>query len=150
MLQPEYTIINRRKLRVLEVNGIKRPLIDWAKENGLKTQTIMHRLHRGATPEEAIKPPPRPGKPPQRKPLTPYQLASLEPTDPPEDLPAANGPWWRYEIQPPGGTYPVTGLCCGKKADIEQRLKKKIRQLNQELRERYEPRFTQTANANAV
>lgn len=45
---------NRRSTRYLELNGVRRPLMEWAELRGLNPYTVRTRLRRGATDAEAL------------------------------------------------------------------------------------------------
>ena len=45
---------NTRRVRLLTVNGVTKPLTLWAEEQGIKPSTIRGRLNIGWTPEEAV------------------------------------------------------------------------------------------------
>lgn len=49
---------NRRSNRLLTVNGVTKPVCEWAAQTGLRHNTICYRLDNGWTPELAITTPP--------------------------------------------------------------------------------------------
>lgn len=46
---------NTRKNRLITLDGVTKPLIEWCEERGLGYWTVHARLRRGASPEEALR-----------------------------------------------------------------------------------------------
>ena len=46
--------LNTRRNRILEIDGVSKPLTQWSEESGVKPQTIHSRIDRGIPPKEAV------------------------------------------------------------------------------------------------
>lgn len=46
---------NKRNTRILELDGVRRPVMEWAAIRGIPAATIRTRLHRGNTDDEALR-----------------------------------------------------------------------------------------------
>lgn len=52
---------NKRNTQNIEINGVKKPLMDWVRETGLSRSAICGRIKKGFTGEEIIQPKMNPG-----------------------------------------------------------------------------------------
>jgi hypothetical protein len=49
---------NTRHNHWIEIDGVSKPLVEWARDKGLSDTTIIHRMKRGMSPREAVMTPP--------------------------------------------------------------------------------------------